>query len=215
MANLVRTNSDDADFRELVALLDADLAVRGGAEHLFYAQFNKVDAIRHVVLAYEGATAFGSPMFDFVKFENNKAILSFKFADGGLLAKDKFGCLKGFEIAGLQNARHFLIVGDKATIEGWLCLFGRNAADWFSMIVGSANQRKVYGSALLTKAKENTKSLNGWAIDHNQDVKSNGEPYESPLEFYTKTGFKTVNDERLENNGVSAIKILWRAEENK
>ncbi len=118
-------------------------------------------------------------------------------------------------IAGLQNVRHFLIVGDKATIEGWLCVFERNAADWFSMIVGSANQRKGYGSALLTNAKEKLKSLNGWAIDRNQDVKSNGEPYKSPLKFYTKNGFEIVNNERFENNGVSAVKILWRAEENK
>ncbi len=63
MTNLVRTNSDNADFRELVALLDADLAIRDGAEHAFYAQFNKVDAIRHVVVAYEGETAVGCGAF--------------------------------------------------------------------------------------------------------------------------------------------------------
>jgi putative acetyltransferase len=63
MINLVRTNSDDADFRELVALLDADLAIRDGAEHSFYAQFNKVDAIRHVVVAYEDETAVGCGAF--------------------------------------------------------------------------------------------------------------------------------------------------------
>lgn len=63
MKNLVRTNSDNADFRELVALLDADLAIRDGAEHSFYAQFNKVDAIRHVVVAYEGETAVGCGAF--------------------------------------------------------------------------------------------------------------------------------------------------------
>ena len=63
MIKLVRTNSDNADFRELVALLDADLAIRDGAEHSFYAQFNKVDAIRHVVVAYEGETAVGCGAF--------------------------------------------------------------------------------------------------------------------------------------------------------
>jgi len=49
---LIRTNSDNTDFRELVALLDKDLAVRDGDEHKFYAQFNKVDAIQEVVVAY-------------------------------------------------------------------------------------------------------------------------------------------------------------------
>ena len=59
MINLLRTDSDNADFRDLVALLDADLAVRDGAEHSFYAQFNKIDKIRHVVVAYENEKAVG------------------------------------------------------------------------------------------------------------------------------------------------------------
>ena len=42
MTNLVRTNSDNADFRELVALLDQDLQIRDGDEHSFYAQFGSV-----------------------------------------------------------------------------------------------------------------------------------------------------------------------------
>ena len=71
MTKLVRTNSDNADFRELVALLDADLAIRDGAEHAFYAQFNKVDAIRHVVVAYENETAVGCGAFK--PYENETA----------------------------------------------------------------------------------------------------------------------------------------------
>ena len=71
MTKLVRTNSDNADFRELVALLDADLAIRDGAEHAFYVQFNKVDAIRHVVVAYENETAVGCGAFK--PYENETA----------------------------------------------------------------------------------------------------------------------------------------------
>jgi GNAT superfamily N-acetyltransferase len=59
MTNLVRTNSDNSDFRELVALLDADLAIRDGDEHSFYAQFNRVDKIRYVVVAFEDSEAVG------------------------------------------------------------------------------------------------------------------------------------------------------------
>ena len=59
MTNLVRTNSDNPDFRELVVLLDRDLQIRDGDEHSFYAQFNKVDKIRHVVVAYAGGEAVG------------------------------------------------------------------------------------------------------------------------------------------------------------
>ena len=50
---LKRTNADDADFRSLVKLLDAELAIRDGDEHLFYSQFNALDKIKHVVIAYE------------------------------------------------------------------------------------------------------------------------------------------------------------------
>ena len=60
---MIRTDSDNADFRELVKLLDADLAMRDGAEHSFYAQFNKIDKIREVVVAYENETAVGCGAF--------------------------------------------------------------------------------------------------------------------------------------------------------
>lgn len=63
MIKLLRTDSDNSDFRELVALLDADLAIRDGAEHSFYAQFNKIDKIRHVVVAYENENAVGGGAF--------------------------------------------------------------------------------------------------------------------------------------------------------
>ena len=63
MINLVRTNSDNADFRELIHLLDADLRIRDGDEHSFYAQFNKVDKIRHVVIAYDDEKAVGCGAF--------------------------------------------------------------------------------------------------------------------------------------------------------
>lgn len=59
MIELIRTTSDDSDFRELVALLDQDLAIRDGAEHSFYAQFNKIDKIRHVVVARRDGQAVG------------------------------------------------------------------------------------------------------------------------------------------------------------
>ena len=47
-----RTDSDNPDFQKLVALLDQDLAIRDGAEHAFYAQYNKINLIKHAVVAY-------------------------------------------------------------------------------------------------------------------------------------------------------------------
>ncbi len=52
MVSLQRTDSVDPDFILLVKHLDADLSERDGEDSLFYNQFNKIDAIRHVVIAY-------------------------------------------------------------------------------------------------------------------------------------------------------------------
>lgn len=53
MIHLIRTDSSDNEFRTLVVALDADLAIRDGADHSFFAQFNKLDLIKHAVVAYE------------------------------------------------------------------------------------------------------------------------------------------------------------------
>jgi len=50
---IIRTDSTNPDFIELVKHLDADLAVRDGDEHAFYHQFNKIDMIKHVVVLYD------------------------------------------------------------------------------------------------------------------------------------------------------------------
>lgn len=52
MTTLIRTDSTHQDFRNLVALLDAELRVRDGEDNAFYSQFNKIDNIQHVVVAY-------------------------------------------------------------------------------------------------------------------------------------------------------------------
>lgn len=59
MIRLQRTNSDNPDFIALVRQLDAELAITDGKDHAFYAQFNKIDKIKHVVIAYEDDLAIG------------------------------------------------------------------------------------------------------------------------------------------------------------
>ena len=51
MIRLVRTDSSNPGFIELVKHLDAELAFLDGEEHTFYSQFNKIDKIKHVVVA--------------------------------------------------------------------------------------------------------------------------------------------------------------------
>ena len=58
-----RTHSKDPDFLKLVRELNAELAVRDGADHAFYSQYNTLDAIQHVVLAYMGDRAVGCGAF--------------------------------------------------------------------------------------------------------------------------------------------------------
>lgn len=53
MLQIKRTDAGNPDFVSLVRLLDADLAERDGADHAFYAQFNKVDTLQYVVVGYE------------------------------------------------------------------------------------------------------------------------------------------------------------------
>jgi putative acetyltransferase len=59
MYKIKRTDSDDSDFQKLVTELDKDLAIRDGEDHAFFAQFNKIAAIKHVVVAYEEGAAVG------------------------------------------------------------------------------------------------------------------------------------------------------------
>ena len=56
---LVKTDSHNATFKTLVKELDAYLAVTDGDEHSFYNQFNKLDHINHVIIAFIGDVAVG------------------------------------------------------------------------------------------------------------------------------------------------------------
>lgn len=56
---LIKTNSGNTDFQVLVKELDKELAIRDGADHGFYNQFNKIDAIQYVVVAYENGNPVG------------------------------------------------------------------------------------------------------------------------------------------------------------
>ena len=59
MISIVRTNSSNQDFRQLVQFLDKDLVVKDGDQHAFFAQFNKLDHINHVLVASMGNVAVG------------------------------------------------------------------------------------------------------------------------------------------------------------
>ncbi|MEA5459745.1 sialate O-acetylesterase [Arcicella sp. LKC2W] len=68
---------------------------------------------------YKQDITYSSPMYESVKFEDGKAIVSFKLIGKGLAVHDKFGYLKGFEIAGEDKVFHYAkaeISGDKVIV---------------------------------------------------------------------------------------------------
>ena len=56
---IIRTNSENKDFIDLVKKLDAYLRITDGDEHAFYNQFNNIDVLKHVVVFYKDHEALG------------------------------------------------------------------------------------------------------------------------------------------------------------
>ncbi len=52
MFQLIRTTGQNPDFVHLVKLLDAYLTTVDGDDHAFYDQYNKIDKLQQVVIAY-------------------------------------------------------------------------------------------------------------------------------------------------------------------
>ena len=65
ITTLLRTDSSNDDFQTLVTFLDVELKIRDGDDHPFYAQFNNLDKIKHVILAYADNHAVGCGAFRF------------------------------------------------------------------------------------------------------------------------------------------------------
>lgn len=59
MIQLIRTDSNNPHFQLLVRDLDLELKIRDGDDHAFYAQYNKTDSIKFVVVAYENSVPVG------------------------------------------------------------------------------------------------------------------------------------------------------------
>ncbi len=68
MLELVRTNSENSDFRELICKLDSELSIRNGDTQFQYDMYNKIPFIETVVIAYWNDKAVGCCCFK--AFEN-------------------------------------------------------------------------------------------------------------------------------------------------
>jgi putative acetyltransferase len=88
--SLIRTTSDNTDFKNLVALLDAFLKITDGDEHSFYDQFNKIDTIKNVVVFYVDNVAVGCGAFkvyDSKSVEIKRMFVHSDFRGKGIAAK--------------------------------------------------------------------------------------------------------------------------------
>ncbi len=60
---LKHCDNSSLDFQALVTKLDAELAIRDGDDHAFYHQFNGIDALDHVIVAYDKGYPVGCGAF--------------------------------------------------------------------------------------------------------------------------------------------------------
>ena len=111
MVNLVGTNSESKDFRDVVVLLDEELHIRDGEEHAFFAQFNKIDDLLGVVVAYIDNETVGCGAFKrfseheaeikrmFVKAENRGLRIAVQI----LAELETWACELGFSVCVLET----------------------------------------------------------------------------------------------------------------
>tara|TARA_R110002126_G_scaffold262321_1_gene405224 strand:+ start:1826 stop:2275 length:450 start_codon:yes stop_codon:yes gene_type:complete len=67
MIKIVRTTPENIDFSSLIQLLDKDIKLRDGDEHVFFAQFNKTDSIKNAIVVYDELKPVGCGAFKFYK----------------------------------------------------------------------------------------------------------------------------------------------------
>jgi GNAT superfamily N-acetyltransferase len=126
-----------------------------------------------------------------------------------LKLKDRFPLL----LSGIENYHHYVIEDLQRKILAWAVDFEKEHEIRFSIIVDSNFQGRGFGSLLVEKLKKENNLLYGWVIDHNNDLKSNGTYYKTPVPFYLKHGFEILNDKRIDNEMINAVKVKWNVHE--
>ena len=70
MIKLVRTNSNNIGFVNLVKKLDLYLKIIDGEDHSFYNQFNNIDVLKHIVVAYNEDIPVGCGAFKIFNYNS-------------------------------------------------------------------------------------------------------------------------------------------------
>jgi putative acetyltransferase len=108
MFTIKRTNSDDKDFHSLVEKLNKDLQDRYGALQDFYSQYNSIQNLSTVVIAYDGEEPVGCGCFK--KFDDESVEVKRMY-----VAEKQRG--KGIGVAILTELEKWAAeLGQKATV---------------------------------------------------------------------------------------------------
>lgn len=119
--------------------------------------------------------------------------------------KDRFPIL----LDEIQNFNHYIIEDTKYNIIAWAVVFEKENEIRFSIIVNAQHKGKGLGSLMVEKLKAENELLYGWVIDHNSDLKSNADHYQTPMPFYLKHGFEILHNKRIEGEMIKGVKIKW------
>ncbi|OYU95498.1 MAG: hypothetical protein CFE21_10160 [Bacteroidetes bacterium B1(2017)] len=119
--------------------------------------------------------------------------------------KDRFPIL----LDGANWYNHYLLEDAHANVIAWAVDFEKEGQVRFSIIVGSDHKQKGLGGMLIDKLKDENKEFYGWVIDHNEDIKANGEAYKTPMPFYLKHGFEILPENRIDTEMIRAVLIKW------
>jgi putative acetyltransferase len=106
-----RTNSEDKDFRSLITRLDKDLLVRYGDKQKEYDQFNIIENLDTVVVAYSDKTPIGCGCFkefDYDSVEIKRMYVSENQRGKGvgeliMIELEKWACESGFKNSVLET----------------------------------------------------------------------------------------------------------------
>ena len=121
------------------------------------------------------------------------------------ILNNRFGML----LEGINNYFHYIIEDENQNLIAWAVVFEKDNELRFSIIVTNSHKGSGLGSMLIKKLKEEYDEFYGWVIEHNNDIKINGENYKSPLQFYINHGFDILQDVRIDNEILKAVKIKW------
>ena len=61
--DIIRTDQNNVDFQLLVRSLNQELSIRDGKDHMFYSQFNGIENLKNVVVAYVNDVPVGCGAF--------------------------------------------------------------------------------------------------------------------------------------------------------